>query len=204
MSEYSNNYKITATNYYNGFCYIEGIFDLTAFVNSAINLSVDSIIESTNNLSFTNQQIASNDSPKKNSYKEYFLLKSSVTNNSIITMSNSLTLKYNYLILLLGIKLSSDTAFTNPFDFIYRFNFKVNDTSFTPIYFGGSVDNIATITSLDSPVVDPPSDSTEYASKEYVDTEVKKISDSIPKIEVYTISDLGKIEKKDNIIYFGY
>ena len=30
MSEYSNNYKITATNYYNGFCYIEGIFDLTA------------------------------------------------------------------------------------------------------------------------------------------------------------------------------
>nr|WP_302660221.1 hypothetical protein [uncultured Clostridium sp.] len=204
MSEYSNNYKITATNYYNNFCYVEGIFDLSNFVNSTINLSVDSIIESSDNLSFTDQQINSSDLPKKNYYKKYFLLKSPVKANSKITMSNNITLKYNYLALLLGVKLSSDTTFTNPFDFIYRFNFKVNDTSFTPVYFGGSVDNIATITTLDSPVVDPPSDSTDYASKEYVDTEIKKISDSIPKIEVYTLSDLDKIGKKDNIIYFGY
>ena len=66
------------------------------------------------------------------------------------------------------------------------------------------MDNMATIEVLDSPVIDPPSDSNDYASKDYVDTEIKKIHALITKIEVYQLDELDKIEKKDGILYLGY
>lgn len=204
MENYSNNYKIIAVNYSNNFCYVEGIFDVSKFVNTTINLSVDSIIESDKNLSFTLQQINSNDTFKRNSFKQYFLATTPITTNSKISLSKSIDIKYNYLILLLGIKLSDETTFTNPFDFIYRFNFKINDNALSPIYFGGTVDNIAEIEVLDSEVITPPDNTDEYATKEYVDSEIKKISSLIIEIQVYPLEELDKIDKKDNILYLGY
>lgn len=204
MSNYNNNYKVTALNYSNNYCYIEGIFDVSNYINSTIALSIDSILESNNDLSFTAQQVNSSDLPKLNYYKEYFLIKTPITVNKAITASKNIALKYAYLNLILGIKLSNDSSFTNPFDFIYRFNFKVNNTILSPLYFGGTMDNMATIEVLDSPVIDPPSDSNDYASKDYVDTEIKKIHALITKIEVYQLDELDKIEKKDGILYLGY
>ena len=202
--DYLNNYKITAVNYYNNLCYIEGIFDVSNFINTTINLSVDSIIESDKNLTFTLQQVNSNDTSKRNSFKEYFLATTPITTNSEINLSKSIDIKYNYLILLLGVKLSGETTFTNPFDFIYHFNFKINDNALSPVYFGGTVDNIAEVEVLDSEVITPPDNTDEYATKEYVDNEIKKISSLITEIQVYPLEELDKIDKKDNILYLGY
>lgn len=204
MENYSNNYKIIAINYSNNFCYVEGIFDVSKFVNTTINLSVDSIIESDKNLSFTLQQINSNETSKQNSFKEYFLATTPITTNSEINVSKSINIKYNYLILVLGIKLSGESNFTNPFDFIYRFNFKINDNTLSPVYFGETVDNIAEVEILDSEVITPSDNTDEYATKEYVDSEIKKISSLIIEIQVYPLEELVKIDKKDNILYLGY
>ena len=70
MSNYNNNYKVTALNYSNNYCYIEAIFDLSKYINTTIDLSVNSIIESNNDLSFTLQQVTSSDIPKPNYFKE--------------------------------------------------------------------------------------------------------------------------------------
>lgn len=204
MEIYSNNYKITATNYNNNFCYVEGIFDVSNFVNTTINLSVDSILESDKNLSFTLQQINSNDTSKQNSFKQYFLATTPITTNSKINLSKPIDIKYNYLILLLGVKLSGELNFTNPFDFIYRFTFKINDNTLSPVYFGGTVDNIAEVEVLDSEVITPSDNTDEYATKEYVDNEIKKFSSLITEIQVYPLEELDKIDKKDNILYLGY
>ena len=204
MSNYNNNYKVTALNYSNNYCYIEAIFYLSKYINTTIDLSVNSIIESNNDLSFTLQQVTSSDLPKPNYFKEYFLLTSTITPNNPVIAQKEITLKYNYLNLILGIKLSNDSKFTTPFDFIYRFNFSVNDTILSPLYFGGTMDNIANVEILDSQVINPPSDPINYASKNYVDSEIEKVVALITKIEVYPMDELNKTEKKVDTLYFGY
>lgn len=204
MNNYHNNYKITALNYSNNYCYIEGIFDLSNFINKTINISIDSIIESNYDLSFTLQQVHSSDLPNINYFKEYFLIKTTVTNNKPLTINEDITLKYAYLNLVLGVKLSNDLFFSNPFDYIYRFNFKVNDIRISPLYFGETMDNMATIELLDSQEVVTPPDPTDCNLKDYVDSEIEKVTTLIPQIEVYPLEELAKISKRDNIIYFGY
>lgn len=204
MSNYNNNYKVTALNYSNNYCYIEAIFDLSKYINTTIDLSVNSITESSNDLSFTLQQVTSSDLPKLNYFKEYFLLTSTISTNNSVVAQKKINLKYDYLNLVLGIKLSNDSNFTTPFDFIYRFNFSVNDTILSPLYFGGTMDNIANVEVLDSPVITPPSDSVNYASKSYVDSEIEKVVALITKVEVYPLDELAKIEKKGDTLYLGY
>lgn len=204
MSNYNNNYKVTALNYSNNYCYIEAIFDLSKYINTTIDLSVNSIIESSNDLSFTLQQVNSSDLPKLNYFKEYFLLTSTISTNNVALAQKEINLKYNYLNLVLGIKLSNDSKFTIPFDFIYRFNFSVNDTILSPLYFGETINNIANVEVLGSPVITPPSDPINYASKNYVDSEIKKVVALITKIEVYPLNELAKIEKEADTLYLGY
>ena len=83
-------------------------------------------------------------------------------------------------------------------------NFKINDNTLSPVYFGETVDNIAEVEILDSEVITPSDNTDEYATKEYVDSEIKKISSLIIEIQVYPLEELVKIDKKDNILYLGY
>ena len=57
---------------------------------------------------------------------------------------------------------------------------------------------------LDSQVINPPSDPINYASKNYVDSEIEKVVALITKIEVYPMDELNKTEKKVDTLYFGY
>ena len=204
MSNYKNKYKVTAINYYHNYCYIEGIFDVNSYINTTVTLSIDSLLESTNDLAFTLLQINSSDLPKTNYFKEYFLLTSAITKNTNINTSKNINIKYPYLKLLLGVKLATDSVFTTPFNFNLYFTLKLNDIILSPSFFGGTVENISTIENLSTELVPPSDNSNNYASICYVDNEIHKITNLIPKIEVYSLDELDKIDKKEDIIYLGY